>query len=129
METEDRMETEDSDPAMSNQGLPTGGNGEATGPNDAGRSSMAMSGTQQPGQVILKGRELALFQAGQLIGAAQAYRQVADRLKKQAAQLETEATKRIVEGNSILNRTLEAAQRGANVGRRVVAAVKALTNG
>jgi hypothetical protein len=127
METEDRMDTEGSGQAMPDQGMPCGGCGEADGSNDARRSPMAMSGAQSPGQVTLKGRELALFQAGQMIGAAQAYRQVAQRLQKQAKQLETEAMKRMLDGNAILNNVLGAATRGAKAGQRVVNAIKALT--
>lgn len=120
------MDAEGSGQTMPDQGMPCGGCSEASGSNDAGRSAMAMSGAQSPSQVTLKGRELALFQAGQMIGAAQAYRQVAARLQQQAKQLESEAAKRMMDGNGILNSVLGAATRGAKAGQRVVNAIKAL---
>lgn len=121
------MDAEGSGQTMPDQGMPCSGCGEVDGANDAGRSTMEMQGAQSPSQVTLKGRELALFQAGQMIGAAQAYRQVAQRLQKQAKQLESEALKRMMDGNGILNSVLGSAQRGAKAGQRVVNAIKALT--
>jgi hypothetical protein len=127
METEDRMEPEGASPAVPDPRLPRRCCDEAARQNPERRSPVAMPNAQQSEQVTLKGRELALYQAGQLIGAAQAYRQLAQQMRKQAQSLESQAIARMSEGNAILSKVLDAANRGAKAGRRVVAAFKALT--